>query len=105
MGSGVRELLQFPVRTGKLVGCLFENTLGALALRNVTDRAADQQPFLGLQGAEANLNGELLAISAQSKQLAAPPHRASLGVGQELLSMALMLRAQSLGEQYFHRLL
>jgi hypothetical protein len=50
-----------------------QSLLDALAIRNVADRGANEQAVSRLYGAEADLDGELRFIFAQTKQLETRP--------------------------------
>ncbi len=54
---------------------LLQGALDPFAVGIVTDGAADQHAFLGLQGAEADLDGKLGTIPAQAVEVDAGTHR------------------------------
>ena len=51
-----------------------------LSFRDITDGGGHQEALFGLDGAETDLDGELHAISALTKQLQTGAHRAHAGI-------------------------
>ena len=69
--------------------------LGALAVRDVADRAGDEHTALRLQGAEADLDGELGPVLALAVQLHPRAHAAHPRVGEEVVPVPGVLRAEA----------
>ncbi len=67
--------------------------LGPLTLGDVTNRSRDGGPHGGPHRAEADLDGELAAVSPPGIELAAVAHRTLVGAPAELLALQAMGRA------------
>src|SRR5438445_371064 len=90
------RLLETPVL---LLPCFFEPS----AIRNVADRAGDQHPLFGFQRAQADLDRDLRAVLAESKELEACPHRPYARIREEPRPMAVVAPAEPLGHEDLDR--
>ncbi len=104
VGDRVAERLQLAAgRLGGLLG-LRQRPLGALALGDVADGAGDEEAVHRLQGAQADLHGELGAVPAQAEELQAGAHEAHLGVGEVAGAVTRVPAAEARGDEHLHRL-
>src|SRR5689334_5069293 len=76
-----------------------EKFFGTLALGNVSHHRADQQPVRTLHGAEANFDGELGSVFAQSVELQPGTHRPELRATHEACSVPAMFATESFWNQ------
>src|SRR5258706_6220769 len=80
-----------------------EHRLRALAIRDVPDRAHDEEPAPRLERAQADLDGELGAVPAEAEQLEARSHAADLRVRDVAGAMRGMPGAEALGDEDLNR--
>ena len=71
-----QELVLLLIRSGELLEAQTQLPLELLALRDVDDRAEGQQPFIGLDRVEANLDRKLGTVLAPAVQISTGTHRA-----------------------------
>jgi hypothetical protein len=77
---------------------------GALALGDVADRARDEAALLGLERAQADLDRELAAVTAEPEELQARAHAARVGRSRVPASVDLVLTAVARGDELLDRL-
>ena len=87
-----------------VVGQVLELALEALALGDIPDRRDHEQPVVGLDRAEADLDRQLAAVLAEHEQLTAAAHRPGRRVGGKRRALPHMGGAEPLRQQPFHRL-
>src|SRR5260370_29567231 len=118
LGSGVAEELfglsvhesdaSVPAHDDHGIGCGLEQAtelcLGFLAYRDVANGARDKRAPFGLQGAQADLDGEFRAVFAQTVQFQPRAHRTNARVGEERRPMRGMVAAKSLRDEDLHPL-
>src|SRR6267142_5649560 len=71
----------------------------AFSIADIAYRRRDPDAVFGLQRAEADLNGELRAVTAQSVEFQSGPHGAHPGVGGEALAVPAVSGAIPFGDQ------
>ena len=76
---------------------------GPLAVGDVANRAGDQPPVIGLDGAQADLDREFALVLAQAVEFQAGAHRAHLGVGEVLAALLRMFATKTRRHQHIHR--
>lgn len=69
--------------------------------RDVDDRRQDEEPFLRGKGVQTDLGRDLLAVFAESIEVASSPHETSAGVGEKRASMLRMSTAIALRDQQY----
>ena len=81
------------------IGELTYERLAALAFGGVADRAQHERSLVGLERADADLDGELGAILAATVQIEVATHRPSLRIPQTASLVSAMAVPQPLGDQ------
>ncbi len=77
-----------------------EFLLGTLSFGDVADRAHYQGAFLGLEGAQTDLDRKLGAIPAQAVEFRAGAHWTHLWMGQEAAAVIEVLLAIAFRDQH-----
>ena len=99
--------LAFAIDDDDRVGCGFEETSKPLLdfppCRGVPDDADDQSTRLGLQRAQADLDGELAAVLAAPGEFSAFPHGTGVGLVKIVVAVPGMVLAEPLRNQSLDR--